>query len=83
MEKNLHCMNKLLQNWNFHIILHINKLNSRPRKIYGFKIPNYLFSKYIHKKNVRLVIEPALDEKQFHLHGNLIMCSLNKYRNLT
>jgi IS30 family transposase len=25
----------------------MSKLNSRPRKIYGFKTPNYLFSKYI------------------------------------
>ena len=25
----------------------MNKLNSRPGKIYGFKTPNYLFSKYI------------------------------------
>lgn len=29
-------------------LLVMNKLNSRPRKIYGFKTPNYLFSKYIH-----------------------------------
>jgi IS30 family transposase len=28
-------------------LLVMNKLNSRPRKIYGFKTPNYLFSKYI------------------------------------
>ena len=27
-------------------LLVMNKLNSRPRKIYGFKTPNYLFSKY-------------------------------------
>ena len=25
----------------------MNKLNSMPWKIYGFKTPNYLFSKYI------------------------------------
>ena len=29
-------------------LLVMSKLNSRPRKIYGFKTPNYLFSKYIH-----------------------------------
>jgi IS30 family transposase len=28
-------------------LLVMNKLNSRPRKIYGFKTPNYLFYKYI------------------------------------
>lgn len=30
-------------------LLVMSKLNSRPRKIYGFKTPNYLFSKYIHE----------------------------------
>lgn len=27
-------------------LLVMNKLNSRPRMIYGFKTPNYLFSNY-------------------------------------
>ncbi|MEY3499429.1 MAG: hypothetical protein RL308_1098 [Bacteroidota bacterium] len=33
-------------------LLVMNKLNSRTRKIYGFKTPNYLFSKYIHEKKL-------------------------------
>ena len=38
-----------LDNVSIHDTLQVmNKLNSRPRKIYGFKTPNYLFSKYIH-----------------------------------
>ncbi len=31
-------------------LLVMNKLNSRPRKIYGIKTPNYLFSNYINDK---------------------------------
>jgi len=33
-------------------LLVMNKLNSRPRKIYGFKTPNYLFSKYIYENKL-------------------------------
>jgi|GEM_PF-6327580 len=33
-------------------LLVMSKLNSRPRKIYGFKTPNYLFSKYIHNNKL-------------------------------
>jgi hypothetical protein len=46
------------------------KVNSWSRKIYWFKKLDYLFSKYIHKKNLHLVIESTLDENQSHLHGN-------------
>ena len=35
-------------------LLVINKLNSRPRKIEGFKTPNYLFSKYIYENQLAL-----------------------------
>jgi hypothetical protein len=35
------------------------ELNGKPRKVYGFKTPNNLFSKYIHEKNVHLVVESA------------------------
>lgn len=33
-------------------LLVMNELNSRPRKIYGFKTPNYLFSKYIYENKL-------------------------------
>ena len=33
-------------------LLVMKKLNSRPRKIYGFKTPNYLFSKYIYENKL-------------------------------
>ena len=33
-------------------LLVINMLNSRSRKIYGFKTPNYLFSKYIYENKL-------------------------------
>ena len=33
-------------------LLIMNELNSRPRKIYGFKTPNYLFSKYIYENKL-------------------------------
>ncbi len=36
-------------------LLVLHKLNSRPRKIYRFKTPNFLFSKYILEKNLHLV----------------------------
>lgn len=51
-------------------ILQAMKVNSWSRKIYWFKKLDYLFSKYIHKKNLHLVIESTLDENQSHLHGN-------------
>ena len=33
-------------------LLVMSKLNSRPRKINGFKTPNYLFSKYIYENKL-------------------------------
>ena len=36
-------------------LLVMNKLNSRPRMIYGFKIPNYFFSKYISDNKIAFI----------------------------
>lgn len=47
-------------------LLVINNLNSSPRKIYRFKTPNFLFSKYILEKNLHLV-DSMYPPEQLHL----------------
>lgn len=47
-------------------LLVFHELNSRPRKIYRFKTPNFLFSKYILEKNLHLV-DSMYPPEQLHL----------------
>ena len=47
-------------------LLLMSKLNSRPRKINGFKTPNYFFLNIFMKINLHLVVECTINFERIH-----------------